>query len=87
MVGMTLEEIRQAMRLVALRNHVITEGAGAPDTSVGSFTVALASFAMKPGTSLTGSDAGAWGYNFDITNINDPANKVDQPTNVTTLPS
>jgi hypothetical protein len=35
----------------------------------------------------TGSDAGAWGYNFDITNINDPANKVEQPTNVTVLPS
>jgi len=35
----------------------------------------------------SGTNAGAWGYNFDITNVNDPANKVEQPTNVTTLPS
>jgi hypothetical protein len=34
-----------------------------------------------------GGSSGAIGYSFDITNVNDPANKVEKPANVTELPS
>jgi hypothetical protein len=34
-----------------------------------------------------GTNAGSYGYQFDITNINDSANKVEKPANVTALPS
>jgi hypothetical protein len=38
-------------------------------------------------TAASGGEAGSWGYQFDITNVNDSANKVEAPTNVTALPS
>ena len=38
-------------------------------------------------SAATSSEAASWGYTFDITHINDPANKVTQPANVTALPS
>jgi hypothetical protein len=38
-------------------------------------------------TASSGGEAGTWGYSFDVTNVNDAANKVEAPTNVTALPS
>jgi outer membrane lipoprotein-sorting protein len=38
-------------------------------------------------TAASGGEAGSWGYQFDVTNVNDSANKVDPPTNVQALPS
>lgn len=37
--------------------------------------------------SAAGSRAASWGFQFDITHVNDPANKVSPPTNVIALPS
>jgi hypothetical protein len=34
-----------------------------------------------------GASAGSFGMTFDITNVNDPANKVEKPANITALPS
>ena len=34
-----------------------------------------------------GTNAGSFGMTFDITNVNDPANKVEKPTNIIALPS
>lgn len=42
------------------------------------------SFGFRASTS---SGAGSFGYEFEITNINDAANKVEAPTNVIALPS
>lgn len=38
-------------------------------------------------TASAGGQGGSFGYSFDITNVNDPANKVTAPTNVIALPS
>jgi hypothetical protein len=38
-------------------------------------------------SAASGSATGSFGYQFDITNIDDPANKVEAPTNVIALPS
>jgi hypothetical protein len=49
----------------------------------GNFPVSGAfSFSYASGTS-----AGSYGYKFDITNVNDPSNKVEKPSNITELPS
>jgi hypothetical protein len=36
-------------------------------------------------TASDSSESGSWGYTFDITHINDAANKVEPPTNVATF--
>ncbi|HEX7491862.1 MAG TPA: hypothetical protein VF337_09200 [Candidatus Limnocylindrales bacterium] len=38
-------------------------------------------------TYTSNGQTGSWGYQFDITHVNDSANKVEAPTNVTALPS
>ena len=35
----------------------------------------------------SGGQAGTWGYSFNVTNVNDSANKVTAPTNVSAVPS
>jgi hypothetical protein len=38
-------------------------------------------------TGSYGGQSGSFGYSFDVTNVNDPSNKVEAPTNVMAIPS
>jgi len=38
-------------------------------------------------TASAGGQGGSFGFNFDITNVNDPANQVTAPANAVAIPT